>query len=66
MVERLVQHAHCRMCGKATQVDEEFCSEKCEEEHKTLMKKKKRQYYILLAVAVGMMLISMILLYSRG
>ncbi|HEQ78707.1 MAG TPA: DUF2116 family Zn-ribbon domain-containing protein [Euryarchaeota archaeon] len=63
MVEHIIQHIHCRMCGKAAPPDNEYCSDKCKDEHKAFLKKKRTQYIILFGFAFGMMLLSLILFW---
>jgi len=47
VAEKLLQHRHCRECGKAITPDQKYCSKECEKKHTTLVQKKKRQLLIL-------------------
>ena len=47
MAEKLLQHRHCRECGRAILLTEKYCSEECEKNHKTLVQNKKRQLLLL-------------------
>ena len=40
MAEKLLQHKHCSICGKAVPVDIDFCSDECEEKMQVMVKKK--------------------------
>lgn len=64
MVEKLVQHKHCRECGRAIPSKELYCSEECESSHKTTLRKKKNQLLLLYVVSVVILL--MVLLLSWG
>lgn len=50
MVERIVQHRHCKECGKVVVREEEFCDDDCETTYKTRLRRKARQ---LLWIYVG-------------
>ena len=59
-MERIPQHRHCYVCGRANTGDGKFCSEVCKETKKGELSKKKRQLLIveviLVAVTVGAIL----------
>ena len=55
MAEKLLQHKHCRNCGKAIPADEIFCDTVCKGQHTEMMKKKKNQMMIMMFFAVAMM-----------
>jgi predicted nucleic acid-binding Zn ribbon protein len=59
-MEKIPQHKHCYVCGKAHTGDEKFCGGTCKETKKVEISKKKRQYLIiyviLVAVAIGAIL----------
>ena len=52
MAEKIPQHTHCQICGKAIQADETYCSEECKQKYQTMMKKRKRYIYILYALMI--------------
>ena len=58
--ERLPQHRHCYVCGKAHTDDGRFCSDSCMDLKRTELKKKKRQLLIievlLIALTIGVIL----------
>ena len=59
MAERLLQHKHCRNCGKAIPADDTFCSDTCNVEHRELMRKKKNQLLIMMFIAMAIMVFTM-------
>jgi predicted nucleic acid-binding Zn ribbon protein len=64
MVERLVQHKHCRECGRAVPAKDVFCSEDCESGHRMKLKKKKNQ--LLLLYVGSIVILMLVLLLSWG
>lgn len=57
MVEKIPQHSHCQICGKAIPVDERFCSDKCEEEYDEYVKKRKRWMYLMWGALAVLMIV---------
>jgi len=55
--DRLPQHRHCYVCGKAHTEEGRFCSDTCKDSKKTELSKKKRQLFIieilLVAITIG-------------
>ena len=47
MVEKIPQHAHCNICGKAIPTVETLCSEECKQKYHQMMKKRKILVYIM-------------------
>jgi len=47
MVEKVAQHTHCQICGKAIPITETLCSEKCKQRYQTMVKKRKMLVYIM-------------------
>jgi predicted nucleic acid-binding Zn ribbon protein len=64
MVERLVQHKHCRECGRAIPAKDVFCSGDCESGHKRTLKRKKNQ--LLLLYVSSVVILILILFLSWG
>mgnify|MGYP001768456907 CR=1 FL=1 len=60
MQEKLLQHKHCRFCERAINLKDDFCSEACRTQHQAMMRKKRNQLYILMAVAMGLMLFTLL------
>jgi len=59
-IERLPQHRHCYVCGKAHTEEGRFCSESCKDKKRTELKKKKRQYLILELLLVLVVVIAVL------
>jgi predicted nucleic acid-binding Zn ribbon protein len=59
MSEKLLQHKHCRNCERAISLKDDYCGQKCKDEHHNMLKKKRNQLYILMAVAMGLMLMTL-------
>ncbi|MFQ5909602.1 MAG: DUF2116 family Zn-ribbon domain-containing protein [Thermoplasmata archaeon] len=64
MVERLVQHKHCRDCGRAIHAKDVFCSKDCEDEHRRLLRRKKNQ--LLLLYVSSIIIVILVLVLSLG
>lgn len=60
MADRLLQHKHCRSCGKAIPVEDKFCNEECTTTHRLMMKKKKNQLLFIMFIAVAMMVFALL------
>jgi predicted nucleic acid-binding Zn ribbon protein len=64
MTERLVQHKHCPVCGKAMSADKETCTDECATTRKAQVQEKKRTLYlfyfsiVILAVVLGLQFMS--------
>jgi predicted nucleic acid-binding Zn ribbon protein len=54
MAERLVQHKHCPVCGKAMSVDKETCSDECATQRQLKQQERKRTLYFFYAAIVIM------------
>jgi predicted nucleic acid-binding Zn ribbon protein len=60
MAEKLVQHKHCPVCGKAMSADKDTCSDECAVSRQSQMREKKRTLYmfyisiVVLAVVMGL------------
>jgi predicted nucleic acid-binding Zn ribbon protein len=49
MVEKIPQHMHCQICGKAITASETetMCSEECKQRYQSLTKRRKFWVYIM-------------------
>ena len=47
MVEKVAQHTHCQICGKAIPISETLCSEECKQRYQTMVKKRKMLVYVM-------------------
>lgn len=52
MTEKIPQHMHCQICGKAIQASETetLCSEDCKQRYQALTKRRKLWVYIMYAL----------------
>jgi len=50
MAEKVAQHTHCQICGKAIPISETLCSEECKEKYQGMIKKRKILMYIMYAL----------------
>jgi len=60
MVEKIPQHTHCQMCGKAIPVNETLCSEECKQKYQSILKKRRRYVYIMYAAIIAIVIFYMI------
>lgn len=61
---KIVDHRHCRTCGRAIPPDKEFCSEKCRKEFEDVRKREERMkkiLWVMYAVMIGSLLLVFIL-----
>jgi predicted nucleic acid-binding Zn ribbon protein len=56
-VEKIPQHTHCQMCGKAVTIDKILCSVGCEEKYNAMIKRKKIYIYVLYSMVVVFVLL---------
>ena len=64
MVEKVAQHSHCQICGKAIPISETLCSDECKQKYAGMVKKRKMLMYIMYAL-IGVILIMFILSGSQ-
>ncbi len=50
MVEKVGQHSHCQICGKAIPISETLCSDECKQKYRGMIKKRKILMYIMYAL----------------
>ena len=50
MVEKVGQHTHCQICGKAIPMSETLCSDECKQKYRGMVKKRKILMYIMYAL----------------
>lgn len=61
--ERIPQHRHCAVCGKAYVGDDKrYCSESCKTSKKEELKKAKKKLYIIWAAGAALMVLAIVLL----
>ncbi|MCD6312542.1 MAG: DUF2116 family Zn-ribbon domain-containing protein [Thaumarchaeota archaeon] len=62
----MIDHRHCRICGKAIPPGREFCSDECENVHRRAEARQKRMRNILLILYVVVFLSIFMMLALRG
>jgi predicted nucleic acid-binding Zn ribbon protein len=50
MTEKIPQHMHCQICGKAIPSTETMCSDECKTRYQGLTKRRKLWIYIMYAL----------------
>jgi predicted nucleic acid-binding Zn ribbon protein len=64
VAERLVNHKHCPVCGKAMSVDKETCSDECSNQRRIKQQERKRTLYffyaaiIIMAIVMGLQIMA--------
>lgn len=62
-IERIPQHRHCAVCGRAyVGEDKRYCSANCKENKKEELTKAKRKLYIIWLIAAGLMVAAIAIL----
>jgi len=61
-MERVPQHSHCQICGKAVPFEKVICSDECEEQYGKIVKKRKFYMYIMYG-AMAILIFMFILMY---
>ncbi|HHH78183.1 MAG TPA: DUF2116 family Zn-ribbon domain-containing protein [Thermoplasmatales archaeon] len=61
-MERIPQHSHCQICGKAIPYGEIVCSDECREKYDQLVKKRKMYIYLMYG-ALALLLFMFVLMY---
>ena len=62
---RIVDHRHCKICGKAIPPNQEFCSENCRSISERMEARQKRMRNLLIIMYVAVFLIIFIMLALR-
>jgi predicted nucleic acid-binding Zn ribbon protein len=63
VTEKIKQHHHCQICGKAIPLEEQFCSEDCRQKYGQMVKRRKILIYAMYAL-IGIILV--IILFGNG
>ena len=61
MAEKLLQHKHCMICGKAIPLDEEYCSPECKGVMQTKVKKRRTTWYLYLLLFAALIMVMLFL-----
>ena len=57
MTEKIPQHAHCQICGKAIISSETLCSEECKQKYQKMMKSRRFWIYLMWALIFIMIIV---------
>ena len=60
---RIVDHRHCKICGRTILPNQEFCSEKCRKIHEEMTNREKKMRRILL-ILYGIMIVALVVLLA--
>lgn len=63
---RIVDHRHCRICGRAIPPDKELCSAECEQVQARVEARQRRMRNIMLIMYVAIFLIFFLLIIIGG
>lgn len=63
MTEKIPQHTHCQICGKAISSSETMCSEECKTRYQAMTKRRKLWIYIMYALIFVMIAVLFIAPY---
>lgn len=58
--EKIPQHRHCHLCGKAFVGEGNFCSEACRTSETAEVKKKLRKYLIILVAIWAVTIVALV------
>lgn len=62
-IERIPQHRHCAVCGKAYVGDDKrYCSANCKENKRQELTKTKRKLYLIWLAGAGLMVVAIAIL----
>ena len=64
MTEKVGQHTHCQICGKAIPITETLRSEECKQKYKGMLKKRKIMFYVMYGL-MGVFIIMLLLQVSN-
>jgi len=67
MVEKIGQHMHCHICGKAIPFSdsETLCSDECKQKYQGMLKKRKLWIYLMWALIFFMIFILIVFPYLK-
>ncbi len=56
--ERVVDHAHCEICGRVVRIGDRVCSPECQEKLDEVQRMKKRSMFMMIGIIVAAVLLS--------
>ena len=66
MVEKVAQHTHCQICGKAIPITETLCSDECKQKYQAMVKKRKMLVYIMYGLIAFILVLFLVQNMSGG
>lgn len=57
MSEKVPQHSHCHICGKAIPLTETLCSEECKEKYQRIIKRRRLMVYFMYAMLAALVIV---------
>lgn len=57
MVEKINQHQHCQICGKAIPLGETLCSEECRQKYHNFVRRRKLMLYLMYGMLVAIIVV---------
>ncbi len=63
---KIIDHRHCKVCGKAIPPNQEFCSEKCRKAYEDAERRQKRMKNIFLLVYAVIFIVLFLLIAGRA
>lgn len=64
MAEKVPQHYHCQVCGKAIPLGEILCSEECKQKYQKMVRRRKIMIYLMYGILAA--LIVVFVLFGQG
>ena len=59
MAEKLLQHKHCQICGRAVPLGEDYCGDECKKKMEDVVKRKRFWMYIFYALMAAFIVLLM-------
>ena len=66
MAEKMSQHYHCHICGKAIPLGETLCSKECKDKYQAMVRRRKLMSYLMYGMFVALIVAIFTLQYSQG
>ena len=57
MTDKVPQHSHCHICGKAIPLTETLCSEECKEKYQRIVKRRRLMVYFMYAMLAALVIV---------
>jgi len=57
MAEKIPQHQHCQICGKAIPLGETLCSQECRQKYQNLVRRRKLMLYLMYGILAAIIVV---------